>query len=244
MWAGIAFPLPWAGDLPGLAGHRSAAQVAVVAAEVLGAGRETAAHDGLVRRFRLGLVGPAGRALVVRLELLGGTLLLRAIGSLARGRDRSALRCGPSVRCLSRAACECEQPDDQAEQQRSMKSTPGPLSVQSTHGSHGGRIGTTPPGAEPRNVGNRLASASPQRAAARLPRSCTSSNSFCVRAQSPAMCTAMLRSLAPCRCSHRNTPCQVPSASCPSMIGTEREVVVSADLMWAGMSSGPSVEWV
>ena len=45
------------------------------------------------------------------------------------------------------------------------------------------------------------------------------------------------------RCSSRKMPCQMPSCSRPSVTGMVSCVWVSALLMWAGMSSGPSSLW-
>ena len=39
-------------------------------------------------------------------------------------------------------------------------------------------------------------------------------------------------------------PCQVPSTGTPSDTGIATEICVSAALIWAGMSSGPSVVWL
>lgn len=58
------------------------------------------------------------------------------------------------------------------------------------------------------------------------------------------MWTITFLSVAICRCSHKKIPCQVPSASLPFIIGMERLVAVSADLIWAGISSSPSRVWV
>ena len=46
------------------------------------------------------------------------------------------------------------------------------------------------------------------------------------------------------RCSHRYTPCHVPSASRPSRTGRVSDGPSSDALMCAGMSSGPSTVWV